>query len=79
MDAEGVLTRLWAEIRQAPELADLVSALPSDRAVSLADAFPLLALILTTPVLQGPERQLVVIDALGHAYARARGLHLAEG
>lgn len=71
-DPELVMGRIWSEVRDAPELAELAALLPVDRELGLLDVVPLLTVVLTTPVLKGPERQLAVVDALARAYGRGR-------
>lgn len=76
VDADAVLTRWWAELRDEPLLADLVGVVPQDRAVGIADAMWLLPAVLGA--LGDADRQLVMLDAAARAYVRAAGLHLME-
>ena len=75
-DPDAVLGRFWQEIRRDPQLADLVGLVPADRRLGLTDAIWLLPSLMT--LLGQSADQLRVLDALGHAYARARGLHFTE-
>ena len=75
-DPDAVLGRFWEEIRRQPALSHLVGLVPADRKLGMSDAIWLLPSVMT--MLGQPADQLRLLDALGHAYARARGLHFAE-
>lgn len=75
-DPEDILSRWWAALHGEPELADLVAVVPTDRRLGLVDAMGLLPLVLGA--LEGPERQLAMLDAAARAYVRVAGLHLLE-
>lgn len=80
--ADEVLGRFWDEALRAIQndetLSQLAAMIPPGKEVGIAEVIPILTVVLTTPVLKGSARQLAALDTLGHAYARARGLHFTE-
>lgn len=76
LQADEVLGRFWTELGQDAALSALVALVPTDRKLTIFDALPLAPVVMAQ--LRTPAQQLQVLDALGHAYARARGLHFAE-
>ena len=76
VDPDIILGRFWEELRTEPALVDLAALVPTDRRLDILSAIPLVPLVMAR--LSTPVDQLRVLDALGHAYARARGFHFAE-
>ena len=74
MSASEVLERFYQEASQDARLVDLAGLLSG--ASGLVELMAALPRIL--PRLETDEAKVELLDALGHAYARARGLHFTE-
>lgn len=68
---EEWLHALWEHARQAPELADLVALVPTDRRLGLVDAFALAPVVMARLV--DPADTLRALDALARVHAEVRG------
>ena len=74
MTASEVLERFYQEATQDPRLVDLAGLLSgASGLVGIVAALPRIL-----PRLESDEAKVELLDALGHAYARARGFHFTE-
>lgn len=74
--ADLVLERWWNELRADPRVAPLLGIAPAGRGLGAGDLITMLPMLMLH--LQGSEAQLVALDAVARAYARAAGLHFLE-
>ena len=72
--AQEILARFYQEAGQDPRLVDLAQLLSG--ASGIVGVMAALPRIL--PRLETDESKVELLDALGHAYARARGFHFTE-